>query len=166
MVSCAKWMFSSSKQMGFINEKICENKTVLISCLFLVLHLRNIGLKITYRIALMQKVTVTPHETITRLILQSPPNPSENAGYLLLSLSPFDFPALIAGYSSTVCTVQSCWVKEKIAQAIRKQTNRNRLFFLSIPSFSNKATSDCESHHGHQMSISKASYLLFLLLCV
>lgn len=56
----------------------------------------------------MQKGTVTPHKTITRLIIPSPPNPSENAEYLLLSSPSFDFPALTAGYSSTVCAVQSC----------------------------------------------------------
>lgn len=149
MVSCARWMFSSSKHVGlvgFVNEKIRESKVILISCLFLVLHLRNTGLKITYRIALMQKGTMTLHKTVTRLILPSPPNPSENAGYLLLSSPSFDFPALPASYSSTVCTVQSCWVKEKIAQVIRKQTNKNRLLFLSLPSSSNKATSRTVNH--------------------
>lgn len=81
----------------------------------------------------MQKWTVTPHKTITRLILPSPPNLSENVEYLLLSSASFNFPALTAGYSSTVCTVQSCWVKEKIVQVIRKQTNKNRFFFPSPP---------------------------------
>ena len=82
VVSCARWMFSSSKQMGFINEKKGENETILISCLFLVFHVRNTGLKITLRTAFMQKGTLTPHKTVTRLVLPSPPNPSENAGYL------------------------------------------------------------------------------------
>lgn len=81
---------------------------------------------------------VTPHQTITRLIPPSPPNPSENEGYLLLLSPSFHFPALTAGYCSTVCTLQSCWVKEKTAQVIRKQTNKNRLFLLSLPSSLNK----------------------------
>lgn len=68
------------------------------------------------------------------LIPPFPSNPSENAGYLLLSSPSFDFPALTASDSSTVHTVQSWWVHEKIAQVIRKQTNKTRLFFLFPPS--------------------------------
>lgn len=89
---------------------------------------------------------VTPHQTIMRLNPPSPPNPSENAGYLLLLSPSLHFPALTAGYCSTVCTLQSCWVKEKPAQVIRKQTNKNRLFLLSLPSSLNKATSQTVNH--------------------
>lgn len=89
---------------------------------------------------------VTPHQTITRLNPPSPPNPSENAGYLLLLSPLLHFPALTAGYCSTVCTLQSCWVKEKTAQVIRKQTNKKRLFLLSLPSSLNKATSQTVNH--------------------
>lgn len=88
---------------------------------------------------------VTP-QTIMRLNPPSPPNPSENAGYLLLLSPLLHFPALTAGYCSTVCTLQSCWVKEKTAQVIRKQTNKNRLFLLSLPSSLNKATSQTVNH--------------------
>lgn len=85
-------------------------------------------------------------QTITRPVLPPPPNHSENARYFLLSSPPFDFPAPTAGYSSTVCTVRSCRVREKIAQIIRKQTNKNRFLFLSLPSSSNKATSQTMNH--------------------
>lgn len=89
---------------------------------------------------------MTPHQTITRLIPPSPPNPSENAVYVLLLSPSFHFPALAAGYCSTVCTLQSCWVKERTAQVIRKQTNKKRLFLLSLPSSLNKATSQSVNH--------------------
>lgn len=89
---------------------------------------------------------MTPHQTITRLIPPSPPNPSENGRYLLLLSPSLHFPALTAGYCSTVCTLQSCWVKEKTAQVIRKHTNKNRLFLLSLPSSLNKATSQTVNH--------------------
>lgn len=88
----------------------------------------------------------TPNQTITRLIPPSPTNPSENAGYLLLLSPSFHFPAPTAGYCSTVCTLQSRWVKEKTAQVIRKQKNKNRLFLLSLPSSLNKATSQSVNH--------------------
>lgn len=129
--------------MSFANERTCENKTVLVSCLVLVLYLRNRGLKITHRPAERDCDTT---QTVTRPVLPPPLNHSENVRYLLLSSPPFDFPAQPAGYSSTVCTVRSCRVREKIAQIIRKQTNKNRFLFLSLPSSSNKATSQTMNH--------------------
>lgn len=173
MVSCARWMLSSSKQMTRIKrkekEKMKKNKgkiklsTISLDC----------SLCFTWEIQIERLHTgqhwcrgiVTPHQTTTRLNPPSPPNPSENAGYLLLLSPSLHFPALTAGYCSTVCTLQSCWVKEKTVQVIRQQTNKNSFFLLSLPSSLNKATSQTESHCGHHMTISKGLYLLFLLLC-